>query len=180
MKYWLDTEFIARPFVIDLISIGLVAEDGREFYAESSEVDWSKAHAWTLENVRPQLDGKGINRENISYALRQFHRRRRAPGVLGLPSIGVAFVGLFGAFEELPFHFPPALPRQAIEHGDPELPHQKAGRRHALADARWTKDARAFLASHHPAAANRRAFGQKNPGQWTARQGGPTVPLFSF
>ena len=38
MKYWLDTEFIAHPFTIDLISIGLVAENGREFHAESSEV----------------------------------------------------------------------------------------------------------------------------------------------
>ena len=42
MKYWIDTEFIERPCTIDLISAGLVAEDGREFYAESSEVDWSK------------------------------------------------------------------------------------------------------------------------------------------
>ena len=43
MKYWIDTEFIEQPYAIDLISVGLVAEDGRELYAESSEVDWSKA-----------------------------------------------------------------------------------------------------------------------------------------
>jgi hypothetical protein len=43
MKYWLDTEFIARPYTIDLISIGIGAEDGRELYAESNETDWSKA-----------------------------------------------------------------------------------------------------------------------------------------
>jgi len=72
MKYWIDTEFIAKPFAIDLVSIGLVAEDGREFYAESSEVDWSKASPWTLENVRPQLEGKGVSLEEISYALRVF------------------------------------------------------------------------------------------------------------
>ena len=48
MKYWIDTEFIAKPFAIDLVSIGLVAEDGREFYAESSEVDWSKASPWMI------------------------------------------------------------------------------------------------------------------------------------
>jgi hypothetical protein len=42
MKYWLDTEFIAHPFTIDLVSIGVVAENGREFYAESNEVDWSR------------------------------------------------------------------------------------------------------------------------------------------
>jgi hypothetical protein len=40
---------IERPDTIDLISIGLVAEDGREFYAESSEVDWTKASHWTLD-----------------------------------------------------------------------------------------------------------------------------------
>ncbi len=39
MKYWIDTEFIERPCTIDLISVGLVAEDGREFYAESNEID---------------------------------------------------------------------------------------------------------------------------------------------
>jgi hypothetical protein len=30
MKYWIDTEFIERPYTIDLISAGLVAEDGRQ------------------------------------------------------------------------------------------------------------------------------------------------------
>jgi hypothetical protein len=72
MKYWIDTEFIERPCTIDLISIGLVAEDGREFYAESNEVDWSKASLWTLENVRPRLDGNGMKREEIGYAVRRF------------------------------------------------------------------------------------------------------------
>jgi 3' exoribonuclease, RNase T-like len=72
VKYWIDTEFIERPYTIDLISVGLVAEDGREFYAESSEVDWSKANQWTLENVRPQLEGKGLKRVEIGYAIRQF------------------------------------------------------------------------------------------------------------
>ena len=72
MKYWLDTEFIAVPCTIDLISIGLVAEDGREFYAESSEVDWSNANPWTLENVRPQLEGKGTSRIGIGYGVREF------------------------------------------------------------------------------------------------------------
>jgi hypothetical protein len=26
---------------------------------------WSKASLWTLENVRPQLEGKGMRREEI-------------------------------------------------------------------------------------------------------------------
>ena len=83
MRYWLDTEFIAAPYSIDLISIGLVAEDGCEFYAESNEVDWSKANLWTLANVRPQLDGRAMERVQIGYA-EAIHRWRRASGVLGL------------------------------------------------------------------------------------------------
>jgi 3' exoribonuclease, RNase T-like len=170
MKYWLDTEFIAHPFAIDLISIGLVAEDGREFYAESSEVDWSKANAWTLENVRSQLDGKAMSREEISYALRDFAHGDEHPVFWGyFPAYDwVAFVGLFGGLEELPFHFPQFcldIKQWAIELGDPELPHQKAGRHYALADARWTKEAWAFLATLHPLGADRRATGRKNPSQ---------------
>ena len=85
----------------------------------------------------------------------------------------VALVGLFGALEELPFHFPQLcldIKQWAIELGDPELPHQRESR-HPMrsADARWTKEAWAFLAaSLNPAGAGRRATGHKNPGQFGA------------
>jgi hypothetical protein len=174
MKYWIDTEFNAKPFAIDLISIGVVAEDGREFYAESSEADWSKASPWTLENVCPQLDGKGMNREDISYALRAFTDGDERPVFWGyFPAYDwVAFVGLFGGLEELPFRYPQLcldIKQWAIELGDPELPHQKGNRHHALADARWTREAWEFLARLHPPGAERRPVGEKNPGQAGAR-----------
>lgn len=59
MKYWIDTEFIERPFTIDLISIGLVAEDGREFYAESSEVDWSNRVYGRWRTCAPNSTARG-------------------------------------------------------------------------------------------------------------------------
>ena len=37
MRYFYDTEFIDNGRIIDLISIGVAAEDGREFYAVSAE-----------------------------------------------------------------------------------------------------------------------------------------------
>jgi uncharacterized protein YjfI (DUF2170 family) len=37
VKYFYDTEFIDNGRIIDLISIGVVAEDGREYYAISTE-----------------------------------------------------------------------------------------------------------------------------------------------
>lgn len=51
MKYWLDTEFIEDGKTIDLISIGLVCEDGREYYAINRDCDFRKASNWVLENV---------------------------------------------------------------------------------------------------------------------------------
>ncbi len=84
MKYWMDTEYIERMHSLDLISIGLVAEDGREFYAESSEVDWTKASRWVLEHVRPKLTGRGMPREEIGYAIRRFTDGDKTSGVLGL------------------------------------------------------------------------------------------------
>jgi hypothetical protein len=167
MKYWMDTEFIARPYTIDLISIGLVAEDGREFYAESSEVDWTKASQWTLQAVRPQLEGPGMVREEIGYAIRRFVDGDKTPVFWGyFPAYDwVVFSWLFGNMDELPFHFPQLcldIKQLAIELGDPELPHQVGARHHALADARWTRDAWKFLVSLDPTKGERRPIGGKN------------------
>jgi hypothetical protein len=173
MKYWIDTEFMERPYTIDLISIGLVAEDGREFYAESSEVDWTTASEWTLQTVRPQLADTGMEREEIGYAVRRFVDEDEHPVFWGyFPAYDwVVFGWLFGGMNELPFRFPQLcldIKQWAIELGDPELPTQLGARPHALADARWTRDAWAFLASLAPAAAERRSSGRKNPDQLVA------------
>jgi hypothetical protein len=171
MKYWIDTEFIATPYTIDLISVGLVAEDGREFYAESDEVDWSKANLWTLENVRPKLTGKAMKRQDIGNGLRLFTDGDERPVFWGyFPAYDwVAFIWLFGSMDELPFHYPQLcldIKQWAIELGDPELPHQVGDRHNALLDARWTREAWAFLARLDPAAGERRATGGKNPNQF--------------
>lgn len=55
MKYFLDTEFMEHPFTIQLISIGIVAEDGREFYAESNQFDPEFADLFVKQHVFPQL-----------------------------------------------------------------------------------------------------------------------------
>lgn len=51
MRYWFDTEFIEDGKTIELISIGIVAEDGRELYAENSECDLARANQWVQDNV---------------------------------------------------------------------------------------------------------------------------------
>lgn len=61
MKYFIDTEFIESGHgnPIELLSVGIVAEDGREFYGVNSEADTSRANDWVKANVLPYLDIKG-------------------------------------------------------------------------------------------------------------------------
>lgn len=54
MKFALDTEFIDTPEASELISLALVAEDGREYY---TEFPYTKAHItpWLAKHVVPSL-----------------------------------------------------------------------------------------------------------------------------
>lgn len=53
MLYFIDTKFIGltKIDITQLISVGIVAEDGRQFYAESNEFLPSKANKWVKDNV---------------------------------------------------------------------------------------------------------------------------------
>ena len=64
MKYIFDTKYIESKGNIDLVSVGIVCEDGREFYAINEDCNFSKATDWMLENVLAPigitLDGKQV------------------------------------------------------------------------------------------------------------------------
>ena len=57
MLYFIDTEFVERgpDYPIDLISLGIVSSDGREYYAQSVEFDHRKASEWVKDNVLTHL-----------------------------------------------------------------------------------------------------------------------------
>lgn len=59
-KFFYDTEFIDNGETIELISIGIVCEDGREYYAVNSDVELVRivSHDWLAENVLPHLPVK--------------------------------------------------------------------------------------------------------------------------
>lgn len=82
MRYYLDTEFIENGKTIDLISIGIVCEDGRELYLINNECDLSKANDWVKKNVIAQLPPKNVNLSDPSISPRvkeesQFWTHRR-------------------------------------------------------------------------------------------------------
>lgn len=68
MKYFFDTEFIESAGGIELVSLGIVCEDGRTFYAECSTFDERNADEWVKDNVLMKLDywnyGKSIFSQN--------------------------------------------------------------------------------------------------------------------
>ncbi|MGH3661077.1 MAG: polyadenylate-specific 3'-exoribonuclease AS [Micromonosporaceae bacterium] len=54
-RYFYDCEFIEDGRTIDLVSIGVVDEHGREFYAVSTEFDDRAAVPWVRRNVLDKL-----------------------------------------------------------------------------------------------------------------------------
>lgn len=73
MKYFLDTEFIEgfhkplfgkRRHFIDLISIGVYCEDGREYYAVSNEFNPKDADDWVKKNVLDKIELEFCQKES--------------------------------------------------------------------------------------------------------------------
>jgi hypothetical protein len=52
-----DLEFLEDGRTIELISIGMVCDDGREYYAVNSDAPWEKIREndWLIRNVLPSL-----------------------------------------------------------------------------------------------------------------------------
>lgn len=60
MRIFFDTEFTGLYQNTSLISIGIVAEDGREFYAEISDFNNRYISQWVRDNVLNHLTGKNV------------------------------------------------------------------------------------------------------------------------
>lgn len=159
MKYFYDTEFIEDGKTIDLISIAVVCEDGREFYAISKEFKARKASRWVKDNVLKYLPQRKISfydSPRVKEGYKLWRSRKQIKEDL-LNFIGndtpefwayyadydhVALCQLFGTMMELPKGWPMYtrdLKQLLDDNGNPKQP--KPEDEHlALADARWVKD----------------------------------------
>lgn len=145
--YFIDTEFIedGQRRTIDLISIGIVSLDGREYYACNDDCDLSKANDWVKANVLPCLPPKhiGVNPGNpdVSPSVRQDILRWKLkdaiaqdiiefcnPEKYGKPMFWgewssydwVVFCWLFGGMVDLPNGFPMRC-RDVIQYAEDHL-----------------------------------------------------------
>lgn len=148
MKIFFDTEFIEDGKTIDLISIGLVREDGAEFYAEAEEANLVRASPWVRDNVLPHLAGPVMRRRHIADYVREFAGEKPEFWGYYADYDWVVLCQLFGTMMALPKGWPMYcrdIKQWCDGLGNPRLPEQGKGEHHALADARWNKLAWEFL-----------------------------------
>lgn len=155
MRIFFDTEFYENGRTIELISIGLVREDGEEWYVETPRaMELATADPWLKENVLPHLRGRSAVAARATIA-------RDILSFSGLPRgekpefwayyadyDWVVLCQLYGRMIDLPKGYPMFcrdIKQWCVELGNPKLPDQPEGEHDALADARWNKSAWEFL-----------------------------------
>lgn len=155
-NYFFDTEFNAMPKGrYDLISIGIVDETGREFYAESNEFDEAVLSPWVLEHVVPLLGPKEKRQSlaEIRKGVEAFVLEEEEMAVFWAKNGSqdwVLFMNhIFDGFATLPRHvqtwyhelYQLATAKGKCIKGEckPYLPQQGEGAHNALADAHFDK-----------------------------------------
>lgn len=172
MKIWYDTEFLEDGRIIDLISIGMVAEDGREYYAITARediIDLAFGHPWLVDHVVPSLP---VTTDEAHFRWQwdtghpdwqhvkppKLIAREVAAFILAEPDPQlwawygaydhVALCQLWGRMIDLPQGVPMwtnDLKQEAERLGNPRVPQQKSGEHNALEDARHNREIAAFL-----------------------------------
>lgn len=114
MKIFFDTEFTGLHKNTTLISIGLISEDGKTFYAELTDYDQSQVNDWIKENVVSKLkftneekfppnEILGVKNE-VAYAIKEWLKQWDEVEMWSdcLAYDWVLFVDLFGTAFDLP------------------------------------------------------------------------------
>ena len=186
MKYFLDTEFIEgfhkplfgkRRHFIDLISIGIVSEDGRGLYFISSEYNYKDADPWVQKNViipaytreisgdaRNQIDASNFHKvvgEPVSKIAKEI--LKWIGNDLNIQFYGyyadydwVLFCSMFGRMIDLPKGFPmycrdikQMMDELGVDSSHPDCPIQR-DTHIAIHDAEWNRQAYNWLQTLSP------------------------------
>lgn len=151
MRYFFDTEFIEDGQSVTLLSLGLVAADGRSYYAENSTADLGNANAFVIANVIPLL-GRDPNARKTPLQIRDDLLKfigRDKPEFWGYYCAydWVLFSQLFGDFDS--YHklcggWPMMcldVEQLRLSYPNATLPPPPVEQHHALADAQWVQAA---------------------------------------
>ena len=118
IRYFYDSEFADTGSTIDLISIGIVAEDGRELYLQSVEFDPRKASQWVKDHVLGYLkrcpNAKAIHgRDGPYYIDRADHKN-------GQCTFADPSKGIIGAYADCPWRTREQIKQEILSFMDVE------------------------------------------------------------
>lgn len=179
-KYFIDTEFSERgpKYPLELISLAIVAEDGRELYLiNRAWYDWrahKRASTWVQDHVLTHLPNGSNSNVSSGGSPRMASEARGIMSLIDMRSCILDFIGsdstpefwgyyadydwvvfcqIFGAMIDLPKGWPMYcrdLKQLCDEKGNPKLPDMPFGiEHHALYDARETKYRYDWLMAEH-------------------------------
>src|SRR5882757_5689684 len=108
MRIWFDTEFIEDGKTIDLISIGMVREDGKTLYLENLSAEIGRASQWVKDNVIVHLDyvTHGVVREEIGPKVQAFAGEKTEFWAYYADYDWVVLCQLYGTMMDLPKDWP--------------------------------------------------------------------------
>jgi hypothetical protein len=170
------TGWLRKRYTIDLISIALVSDDGRTYYAVNRDmpVRRIRKHKWLMRNVVPHLPkGHGDRRIHMPKrwlfhyadpAVKPQTQIAREVAAFIQTTDDVALWANYGAYDHvrlcwlwgLMVNLPPGVPmftndiqqeRARLGIHEDDLPKQESGEHNALADARHNQVVRRWLAS---------------------------------
>lgn len=169
MKIWYDTEFLEDGRTIELISIGMVREDGKEYYAINGNMPWTRIlnRDWLVENVvsqLPTLHGTAYLDHDHPDVKPNYVIKNEVEAFLLDASIDssspmslwswygaydhVALCQLWGPMVDLPFFVPQYtndIKQEFARCGNPTAPSHEGNEHNALADAHYHKKLYDFI-----------------------------------
>jgi hypothetical protein len=155
MKIWFDTDFYENGRIIDLISIGMVREDGATYYAETEiSRELATRTDWLRHNVLPRLTGKQRIRAYIAKEIFEFAGNEPEFWAYYADYDWVALCQIYGTMMDLPKCWPMYcrdVKQLCDDKGNPDLPKQESAEHNAMSDALWTRSAWEFLCTISPA-----------------------------
>lgn len=176
MKIYYDTEFIDTGDWIHFLSIGMVREDGREYYAVNQNLNFmieASYHPWLVKNVLSSLPVI-VNKNDPFFPVEWdtlhsdiIHVKPKAViaeeirefclSASTLPELWAWYAAydhvvlsqIFGRMLDLPADMPMYtndLKQELTRLGSPRYPEQVSGEHNALEDARWNRLLGEYLA----------------------------------
>lgn len=141
-KFFIDTEFMENgpQWPIDLISIGIVAENGREYYAIDEAAPLHRANKFVKENVIPRLNmAYAKPRHVIAEEILKFVGQKPEFWGYYADYDWVVLCQLYGSMVGLPTSWPMFcldIKQYCWSLGNPDLPKLEGPEHEALHDAR--------------------------------------------